>query len=138
MCVTLVGCSVPNSSPIPSPALSPVEVARIQAEALRRADEPVPNAGIWTTYQFASPGNRKITGPYGRFLRIIKSPENRSFREARSVRVGEPAINGDSAKVPVELIAESGQIMVWIFSLSRQTEGPCRGCWMTDGVVRQK
>jgi hypothetical protein len=44
-------------------------------------------------------------------------------------------ISGDAAVQRVKLIGADGQAVIYIFSLSKQTEPPYKGCWMTDGVV---
>src|SRR6185437_12206552 len=49
-------------SPIPKPELTPGQVVEIQLEALQFNDKPAKDAGIATTFRFASPGNRKATG----------------------------------------------------------------------------
>jgi hypothetical protein len=50
---------------VPSPSLDPAAVIRIQVEALRA--NGLLNEGIKLTYSFASPENRRSTGPLGRF-----------------------------------------------------------------------
>jgi hypothetical protein len=118
----------------PAPELSPSDVVRIQVDALRRVDEPTPNAGIWTTFRFASPANREITGPYGHFLRVIKSPGNGPFLHARSARLSGERQDGLSAEVTVELEGRDGLRSRFTFSLSKQGPGPFKDCWMTDSV----
>jgi hypothetical protein len=112
-----------------------MEVVRIQVEALRHANEPRPNAGIWTTYRFTSPANHKVTGPYGRFLQMIKTPRNRAFLRAGSARVEPVRITDQYAGVRVVLTGEDGRASSYLFSLSKQTEGRYKDCWMTDSVA---
>ena len=63
-----------GDAPVPKPELTPEQVVEIQVEALRKNDVPTPDAGIATTFRFASPGNRKVTGPLERFAPIVKAP----------------------------------------------------------------
>ena len=118
----------------PAPKLSPLDVVKIQVYALQHYDEPAPNAGIWTTFEFASPANRSVTGPYGHFLQLIKSPGTRPFLRARSARFFGEVRNDRSAEVTVELEDQGRLKTRFTFSLSMQGAGPFKDCWMTDGV----
>ena len=118
----------------PAPELSPLDVVKIQVHALEHHNEPTPNAGIWTVYQFASPANRRVTGPYGHFLQLIKSPGNRPFLNARSAQFFDERRDGSFAEVTVELEDREGVRGRFTFSLSLEAAGPYKGCWMTDGV----
>jgi hypothetical protein len=121
---------------LPSPALSPDEVVRIQVAALQHYNEPTPNAGIWLAFQFASPANRQVTGPYGHFLQLIKSPANAPFLHAQSVRFHPPRQTASQAEEQVDLTDERGTTTEWRFLLSKQRGSSFANCWMTDGVQR--
>jgi hypothetical protein len=118
----------------PAPGLSPLEVVKIQVYSLQHYNEPRPNAGIWTAFQFASPANRGVTGPYGHFLQLLKSPGNRPFLNARSAWFSDERRDGSHAAVTVALEHRERQRSRFTFSLSLQGAGPFKGCWMTDGV----
>jgi hypothetical protein len=120
----------------PSPAQTPAEVVSIQLEGLQHYNQPTPNAGIWTAYQFASPANRQVTGPYGRFLQIIRSRSNRALLHSREWRIDHVRPAGPQAQVVAVVSDDSGAISTWTFSLSQQESAACKGCWMTDGVQR--
>src|SRR5579864_3669576 len=117
-----------------APELSPLDVVKIQVYALQHSNEPTPNAGIWTVYQFASPANRRVTGPYGHFLQLIKSPGNRPFLNARSAQFSDEHRDGSFAEVAVTLEDLEQRRSRFTFSLSLEEAGPFKGCWMTDGV----
>ena len=126
----------PAGGPGPSPELSPEAVVRIQAEALQRNDEPAPDAGIATAFRFASPSNRRATGPLPRFARMIRGgyPAMLGFERAEY----EPArVVGDRAVQTVTLVQSDGRRVTYAFALSRQSGGAYAGCWMTDGVSEQ-
>ena len=123
-----------NAVRLPSPDLSPREVVKIQVDSLRHWNEPTPNRGIWTTFQFASPANRRVTGPYGHFLRLIRGPENRPFLHAKDARFLSERRTGSSSEVVVELEDPEGARKRFTFSLSLQGTAPFKDCWMTDGV----
>jgi hypothetical protein len=119
--------------PTPSPALSPEQVVRIQLEALQHNDET--NKGIEAAFNFASPGNKRSTGPLTRFVKMLKAPPYNAMLNHKSVEFDPIELSGDSATQRVKLIGADGQSTVYIFMLSRQTEAPYQDCWMTDGVV---
>lgn len=118
----------------PSPGLSPSDVVRIQLDALQHNDTPEPDAGIAVVYRFSSPGNRAQTGPLPRFSEMIRSgyPEMLNHREAH---LPPPLIQDGEAIQPVEVVGRDGAAYRYLFILSRQTEPPYTGCWMTDSVV---
>lgn len=123
------------ASGTPDPNLSPSDVVRVVVEALGHNDAPYPDAGIATTFNFASPENKKMTGPLERFTPIVKAPAYRPLLEYFKVEYGQAALRGDHAQVLVLLTDEDGQQNNFVFILSRQTEGELKGCWMTDGVL---
>lgn len=130
---------IPSSAahaPRPSPALSPSEVVRAVVTALANNDSPLPNAGIYTAYHFASPRNRAVTGPYGHFLQIVRGEEARPLLQNHKTEFGSVEVAGDDAQQDVHLFSSTGLTLVYRFSLSRQPAGNCAGCWLVDGVVR--
>ena len=134
--------SVPPSNDMthssPSPDLTPEQVVHIQLEALRRNDQPSPDAGIAVVFKFASPENQRQTGPLEKFTRMVKGPEYGLMVNHRSSQVSEVEIDPVSgeAKQLVKITAASGEVALYVFILSRQTDGAFKDCWMTDGVIR--
>lgn len=124
------------AAPAPHPRLLPEEVIELQLAALRRNDEPTPDAGIATAFEFASPGNRAFTGPLERFIALVKSPHYAPMLNHRAATFGPLDIEGDFATQQVMLLDASGESAIYGFELSRQTDGPYQGCWMTDSVLR--
>ncbi len=122
------------TTPRPNPGLAPAEVIRTVAEGLQKNDSPVPNAGIFTAYQFASPANRAVTGPYGRFLRLVRLPEFAPMLRDSPREFAPIQIDGDHAEQIVRIL-DPGGMAAYTFSLSRQQSGDYRGCWMVEGVV---
>lgn len=119
--------------PTPTPELAPDQVVRIQLEALQHNDRT--NQGIAAAFNFASPDNKKVTGPLPRFIKMLKSPPYQSMLNHKSVEYGDIKITGDTATQRVVLTGSNGQVTIYIFILSRQTEEPCKECWMTDSVI---
>ena len=125
---------LPPSAPQPRPDLAPAEVVRTVAAALRNYNSPIPNAGVFTAYRFASAANRAVTGPYGHFLRLVKSADFAPMLRDYPSDLGAIEIKDDHAEQILKVHLGRGHDAVFKFSLSRQGEGPYRGCWMVDGV----
>ena len=130
----LAATSGDRPDPEPSPDLAPEEVVRIQVEALRQNDEPHDDAGIEAAFRFASPGNRRATGPLPRFTQMIKRgyADMLGFERAE---YGPMRVSGDQARQWVSLVQPDGTRTAYVFGLSLQRGGEHDGCWMTDAVV---
>ncbi len=128
-----------TAQPRPNPGLAPGDVIRTVVEALQNGNSPSPNAGIFTVYQFASPANRVITGPYGNFLRLVKLPPFVDLFSSHADNYGPLAVAGNRAQQKVRFRVEGGRVVWFLFAVSRQTSeqtrGRCAGCWMVDGVA---
>ena len=120
----------------PRPAFPPEEVVRIQIEALGDNDRPHPDAGIEITFRFASPANRKVTGPLPRFIEMVHNRAYRPMLNHRGARYGKLKREGNHASQTVILKTGDGSRVGYLFQLSRQSEAPYKGCWMTDSVMR--
>ena len=119
----------------PNPEYLPGEVVGIQMRALASNDSPFENAGIELTFRFASPSNKSQTGPLSRFTGLFDNPAYQPMLGHTRLEVGEAEIRGDRARVPVMIETADGNQMVYLFMLSRQTDGEYTDCWMTDGVT---
>jgi len=119
----------------PDPALSPAAVVQLQLAALANVDKPVRDAGFAIVFALASPGNRSQTGPLAHFAALIRETypamlNHRGSTLAPLISEGRQAIQG------VELIDRSGVVHRYVFTLSKQPDGPYKDCWLTDGVVQ--
>ncbi|MEF8974002.1 MAG: DUF4864 domain-containing protein [Haloarcula sp.] len=108
-------------------------VVHIQVLALRNND-PATNEGINTTWQFASPSNRDLTGPYSNFVRTIQSGFE-PLLNATGVRYGPLDRDGDTASQPVTVVDANGTTTSYRWTVEKQDEPPYEGCWMTAGVA---
>lgn len=134
--MTEPGTSDPLSDDlVPRPGLAPAEVVRIQLEALRNNDER--DRGIEVAFRFASPANRASTGPLPRFVRMIVDGPYSLMLEFRKASYGAVEIRAERARQRVTLTGPRARISYW-FLLSRQSEAPCAGCWMTDAVYVER
>ena len=120
----------------PDPSLSPEDVVSIQIEALQQNDTPYADRGIEVTYNFASPANKRMTGPLERFKVMVRSPIYGPMIDHRSAEYVNVRVEGDFAEVDVILQSKNGQYLGYRFMLSRQHDNQYEGSWMTDIVSR--
>lgn len=118
---------------MPSPQLEPSDVVRIQVEALRE-NTPL-NEGIELTYRFASPANKRSTGPLDRFLVMVRSAPYDRLLNHLSARYGPVAVSGDESSQTVIVTDKGGEEVAYVWTLSRQQEGEFEACWMTTAVI---
>ncbi len=120
----------------PDPSLSPQDVVSIQIEALRNNDIPYEDRGIAVTFNFASPANKRMTGPLERFKAMVRNPVYGPMIKHRSAQYKDVRVEGDHAQVDVILKSKEGEYLGYRFILSRQHGNQHEGSWMTDAVIR--
>ncbi len=119
----------------PDPSLSPQDVVSIQIEALRNNDIPYADRGIEVTFNFASPANKRVTGPLERFKVMVRNPNYGPMINHRSARYENLMVEGDFARMDVILNSKKGDYLGYRFILSRQHGNEYEGSWMTDAVI---
>ena len=145
ICLALVAAAEPDAKeakrPKPDPKLTPGQVVRIVMDALKNNDAK--DAGIAVTFDFASPANQEVTGPLERFIPMLKGPVYGPMVNHKSAEYGKTIIieedeKAEKAAVLVTLVDAKGEQAAYLFTLSKQTDGDLKDCWMTDGVIRIK
>ena len=128
--------SKPDNTVIAQPRadLAAEDVVGIVINALAKNDQPYPDAGIATTFAFASPGNKANTGPLEKFTRMVKSHPYAVMVNHVASDFSEVVRVGDDAYQLVALTGLDGSGVVFAFRLSRQLDGEFEGMWMTDAV----
>lgn len=116
----------------PDPSLSPEEVVRIQMDAFRNNDAD--DRGIEIAFRFASPANRRLTGPLPRFARMMRNVLYEPMLVAEEVEVADVQVRGNLARVLVSLKTPDGRSHDYVFFLTKQGSGEHAGSWMTEGV----
>lgn len=120
----------------PDPTLTPDQVVEIQLAALAENDSPARDNGIRTTFQFASPSNRKVTGPVERFIVMVKNPLYLPLLDHATSEVRKLETTATVAQRHVIVTDAEGNRATFIWILSKQPDGPYKDCWMTDSVQR--
>jgi hypothetical protein len=136
----LLGVALPGhgaagkpAGPHPHPSLSPAEVVRIQLEALRANDAG--DSGIEIAFRFASPDNKRSTGPLSRFAAMIKQDPYAMMLRYSDVVYGPVTVAGRRAAQRVTLSTPGRAPVTYVFHLARQEiAGPLQECWMTEAV----
>jgi len=121
--------------PAPDRSYSPEQVVSIQLDGLVENDDPFENAGIGTAYNFASPANRRATGPFDRFVRMVTGPQYAPMVDHVEATTGPMEQQGGAAEQRVTLTGPNGRTATYVFGLSEQSGGPFEGCWLTDRVM---
>ncbi|MDH3688198.1 MAG: DUF4864 domain-containing protein [Gammaproteobacteria bacterium] len=125
-----------DDGPAPHPDLSPQDVVQLQLRSLAQNNTPHQNAGIEYAFRFASPSNRRATGPLPRFIQLLHHPTYIPMLNHRDAQFGETQIDERQAWQSVILTSPLGERAGYVFVLLRQRSGSCVGCWMTESVVR--
>ncbi len=137
----LVAVALPGGATVlpqtqPDPSLSPQDVVSIQIAALQNNDIPYEDRGIEVTFNFASPANKRMTGPLERFKVMVRSPIYEPMINHRNAKYENLTVQDDIAQVDVILYSRNGEYLGYRFILSRQHGNQYEGSWMTDAVIR--
>jgi hypothetical protein len=121
--------------PTPSPEMEPAEVIDTQVSALADNDEPFADAGILTAYNFASPANRRATGPRDRFVQMVHGRQYSPLVDHVEAVPGPVEREEGLAERRLTVTGPEGRTLTYLFRLVRQTTGAFRNCWTTGAVL---
>lgn len=124
-----------DAVPTPDPSYGPSRIIEIQLDALATNDDPVENAGIKTAYNFASPANRRSTGPLPRFVQMVTGPQYAPMVNHVETTPGPLEQDGTQATQTVTVTGPAGRTVTYEFGVSKQTHGQFADCWQTDRVL---
>lgn len=115
-------------------------VIKLQLDALARNEKLGNDAGIRIAYRFASPANKRVTGPEESFVRLIRQQYAVMLRydsvQYGPLRPEESAGNGSRTLTQrVTLTDGNGTESAFLWSVTKQEDGRHDGCWMTSSVV---
>lgn len=119
----------------PDPSYGPERVVEIQLAGLATNDDPFENAGIGVAYNFASPANRRSTGPFDRFVRMVTGPTYAPMVDHVRATPGPMERDGSRAEQRVTITDPAGRTETYAFGLSSDRDGELDGYWLTDRVV---
>jgi len=127
-----------NDQPAPKPDHKPEAVVAFQLEAMRKNDSPTPDSGIKTAFRFASPENRLVTGPVEKFISLVKNPLYRPLLNHKEATLEVIRVVNNAAQQRVRVTTADGDVVFFIFTLSKQESGEYKDCWMTEAVEREE
>ena len=121
----------------PSPEFSPKDVVEIVLGSMANNDSPSPDAGLQQAFEFASPLNKRSTGPFWHFKAIVEQPAYAPLINHTRRKLGEPEFAGNNtASIPIMVVGSNGEVAGYLWSLSKQSGGDYQDSWMTDSVRR--
>ena len=118
----------------PAENLTAYDVIKIQLNALKKNNEPNKNSGIKQTWVFAHPENKKITGPYERFQKMLLGDQYKVLINHESHKI-KLIINSKNKYIyNVELISSDKKMYFYEWHLEKSTNKNCNNCWFTTSV----
>ena len=121
-----------DSGPQPDAGLEPEQVVRLQLEAFRGSDSDERAFDIALRFfvpEATAPGRREALSSR------LKQDDFRALFDFTSAEYGTVEIDGDHARQVVLVQNDSNQIELYLFLLTRRTEDPHGGCWLTETIV---
>jgi hypothetical protein len=118
----------------PTKNLTAYDVIKIQLNALKKNDEPNKNSGIKQTWVFAHPENKKFTGPYKRFEKMLLGNQYNALINHESHKIKLIMNSKNKYIYSVELISKEKKMYVYEWHLEKSTTAECSNCWFTTIV----
>ena len=118
----------------PAENLTAYDVVKIQLVALKNNNKPKKNAGIKQTWIFAHPENKKFTGPYERFEKMLLGNQYNYLLNHASHRIKLIMNTKDSYVYNIELISKEKKMYFYEWHLEKSTIDECSNCWFTTIV----
>ena len=113
--------TIKKSSFTSGPKMSAQDIIKIQLKELQKNDSK--NSGIRIAYLFASPANKKKTGPYNKFKRMVYSESYKHLLGSKSWKIKPGSIQKTDKQysVLVDVVSSyDNQTYTYLFTLSRQ------------------
>ena len=120
---------------IPSSAITPKEVVKIQLSGLQQNDLEFKDSGIEQTWNFAHPNNKKVTGPLNNFKRMIKGASYQMMIDHLSHTITEVGGSNKSVQFEVIILDKNKIYHKFNWQVEKYTEeGSLKDCWLTTMV----
>ena len=119
----------------PNSAISPKEVVSIQLSGLQKNDFKYKDSGIEQTWNFAHPNNKKVTGPLGKFKRMIKGASYQMMIDHLSHTITELGSSDKWAQFEVIILDKNKIYHKFNWQVEKYTlDGILKDCWLTTVV----
>ena len=118
----------------PSENLTAYDVVKIQLTALKNNNKPKKNSGIKQTWIFAHPENKKYTGPYERFEKMLLGVQYSILLNHDSHKIKLVSNTPNKYIYNIELISKDKKMYFYEWHLEKTTINECNSCWFTTIV----
>ena len=132
----LININKAISDVLPNDLFSSVEVVELQMSSLQ-TNSIKNNSGIYQCWLFAHPENKKYTGPFDNFKRIISDTSYKILLNSTKFKIRLLDENQEMAKYSVDVDAYDNKRynLSWILERAKLDQN-CKNCWMTTSVTQ--
>lgn len=132
----LTNVSKAISDVLPNDIFSSIEVVELQMNSLQ-TNSKINNSGIYQCWLFAHPENKKYTGPYNNFKRMISDTSYKILLNSTKFKISLLNKNKDMAKYSVDVDAYDNRRynLNWVLERAKLDQN-CKNCWMTTSVTQ--
>ena len=119
----------------PAKNLTAYDVVKIQLDALKNNNRLSKNDGIKQTWIFAHPENKKYTGPYKRFEKMLLGNQYNILLNHNSHKIRLVKKSDDIYIYNIELISKDKKMFFYEWHLGKSSTDMCNNCWFTTTVL---
>ena len=125
-----------TSDVLPNDLFSSIEVVELQMSSLQ-TNTKNNNSGIYQCWLFAHPENKKYTGPFNNFKRMISDTSYKILLNSTKFKVKLLKENKNNATYSVNVDAYDNKRynLIWVLERASISQ-ECKNCWMTTSVTQ--
>ena len=125
-----------TSDVLPNDLFSSIEVVELQLSSLQ-TNTKNNNSGIYQCWLFAHPENKKYTGPFNNFKRMISDTSYKILLNSTKFKVKLLNENKNNATYSVNVDAYDNKRynLTWVLEKASISQD-CKNCWMTTSVTQ--
>ena len=125
-----------TSDVLPNDLFSSIEVVELQMSSLQ-TNTKNDNSGIYQCWLFAHPENKKYTGPFNNFKRMISDTSYKILLNSTKFKVKLLNENKNNATYSVNVDAYDNKRynLTWVLEKASISQD-CKNCWMTTSVTQ--
>ena len=125
-----------TSDVLPNDLFSSIEVVELQMSSLQ-TNTKNNNSGIYQCWLFAHPENKKYTGPFNNFKRMISDTSYKILLNSTKFKVKLLNENKNNATYSVNVDAYDNKRynLTWVLEKASISKD-CKNCWMTTSVTQ--
>ena len=125
-----------TSDVLPNDLFTSIEVVELQMSSLQ-TNTKNNNSGIYQCWLFAHPENKKYTGPFNNFKRMISDTSYKILLNSNKFKVKLLNENKNNATYSVNVDAYDNKRynLTWVLEKASISQD-CKNCWMTTSVTQ--